>query len=105
MPPEAAAVWSRETSDRAAAAAGGNPPLLVAVDQEGGPVRRLPDGPPRDSPAQMRTAGQAGTEGAATGSFLHWIGIDQANHLLARGKSMGLFKLSFRALYEERVSR
>src|SRR5204862_7835316 len=47
-----------------------------AVDQEGGPVRRLRDGPPRDSPAQMRNAGQAGTEGAATGSFLHRLGIE-----------------------------
>jgi len=41
-----------------AAAAGGNPPLLVAVDQEGGPVRRLPDGPPRHAPAQVESAAQ-----------------------------------------------
>ena len=61
---------------QAAAAAGGNPPLLVAVDQEGGPVRRLPDGPPADAPAQMRDAAQAGAEGAATGSFLRRLGID-----------------------------
>src|SRR5439155_1695604 len=32
---------------QAAAAAGGNPRLLVAIDQEGGPVRRLPEGPPK----------------------------------------------------------
>ena len=31
---------------QAAAAAGSNPPLLVAVDQEGGAVKRLADGPP-----------------------------------------------------------
>jgi beta-N-acetylhexosaminidase len=61
---------------QAAAAAGGNPPLLIAVDQEGGPVRRLPDGPPRDSPAQMQSPEQAGAEGAAAGSFLHRLGID-----------------------------
>jgi beta-N-acetylhexosaminidase len=61
---------------QAAAAAGGNPPLLVAVDQEGGPVRRLPDGPPADAPAQMRSAAQARAEGAAAGSFLHRLGID-----------------------------
>jgi beta-N-acetylhexosaminidase len=61
---------------QAAAAAGGNPPLLVAVDQEGGPVRRLPDGPPSEAPAQMRNAAQAETEGAATGSFLHRLGIE-----------------------------
>jgi beta-N-acetylhexosaminidase len=61
---------------QATAAAGGNPPLLVAVDQEGGPVRRLPEGPPADAPAQMRSAAQAGTEGAGAGSFLKRLGID-----------------------------
>jgi beta-N-acetylhexosaminidase len=60
---------------QAAAAAGGNPPLLVAVDQEGGPVRRLPEGPPDDAPAQMRNAAQAAAEGAAAGAFLHRLGI------------------------------
>ena len=30
-----------------AARAGGNPPLLIATDQEGGQVKRLPAGPPR----------------------------------------------------------
>jgi beta-N-acetylhexosaminidase len=38
---------------QSAAAAGGNPPLLVAVDQEGGAVKRLPAGPPDLSPAAM----------------------------------------------------
>jgi len=61
---------------QAAAKAGGNPPLLVAVDQEGGPVRRLPDGPPRDAEAQIATAAQAGSEGAATGEFLSALGIN-----------------------------
>jgi beta-N-acetylhexosaminidase len=61
---------------QAAAAAGGNPPLLVAVDQEGGKVRRLPDGPPQDAPAHMRSAEQAAAEGAATGTFLQGVGID-----------------------------
>jgi len=61
---------------QAAAAAGGNPPLLVATDQEGGSVRRLPDGPPKDSPAQMTSAAQARAEGAATGSFLRPLGIN-----------------------------
>jgi beta-N-acetylhexosaminidase len=59
-----------------AARAGGNPPLLVAVDQEGGPVRRLPDGPPRDAPADIGSAGQAAAEGEATGTFLRALGID-----------------------------
>ena len=61
---------------QAAAAAGGNPPLLVAVDQEGGSVRRLPDGPPADAPARMPGTARAGAEGAATGSFLKRLGID-----------------------------
>src|SRR5262249_52445622 len=72
----AAAARSLVSRLQAAAAAGGNPPLLVAVDQEGGPVRRLPDGPPADAPAQMRNPARAGAEGAATGSFLKRIGID-----------------------------
>jgi beta-N-acetylhexosaminidase len=58
-----------------AAAAGGNPRLFVAVDQEGGPVRRLP-GPPEDAPAEMTSAAQAAAEGAAAGRFLRGVGID-----------------------------
>jgi beta-N-acetylhexosaminidase len=60
---------------QAAAAAGGNPRLLVAVDQEGGPVRRL-DGPPEDGPAGMTNASQAAAEGAAAGTFLRRVGIN-----------------------------
>src|SRR5580765_268455 len=71
-----AAAQSLVSRLQAAASSGGNPPLLVAVDQEGGPVRRLPEGPPADAPAQMRSAAQAGTEGAAAGSFLKRLGID-----------------------------
>src|SRR5207245_1132781 len=40
-----------------AAKAGGNPPLLIAVDQEGGQVKRLSAGPPDLSPPQMVTSG------------------------------------------------
>src|SRR5258706_1602978 len=40
---------------RAAAAAGGRPRLLIAVDQEGGPVKRIPWAPPTLSPAAMGT--------------------------------------------------
>lgn len=61
---------------QAAAKAGGNPPLLVAVDQEGGPVRRLPDGPPHAAEADVASAAQAAADGAATGTFLRALGID-----------------------------
>jgi beta-N-acetylhexosaminidase len=60
---------------QAAAAAGGNPKLLIAVDQEGGPVRRL-DGPPADAPAEITSAAQAAAEGAAAGRFLRGVGIN-----------------------------
>jgi beta-N-acetylhexosaminidase len=61
---------------QAAAAAGGNPSLLIAVDQEGGAVRRLPAGPPDLSAAAMGTAAKAGSEGVATGTYLKQLGIN-----------------------------
>jgi beta-N-acetylhexosaminidase len=66
-----------------AARAGGNPKLLIAVDQEGGEVKRLPNGPPTLSPPQMAATGNVGvaaSQGRATGSFLkHWgINVDLA---------------------------
>jgi len=60
---------------QAAARAGGNPPLLIATDQEGGLVKRLP-GPPDVAPAEMGTASKARAEGAATGAYLRKLGID-----------------------------
>jgi beta-N-acetylhexosaminidase len=60
---------------QAAARAGGNPPLLVATDQEGGLVKRLP-GPPDVAPADMGSAARARAEGAATGAYLHGLGVD-----------------------------
>jgi beta-N-acetylhexosaminidase len=60
------------------ALAGGNPPLLIAVDQEGGFVKRLPDGPPFESPAMMGRTGTVASVreiGRATGSYLHSVGI------------------------------
>ena len=62
-----------------AAADGGNPRLLIAVDQEGGAVRRLPYGPPDLSPAQIGAGGSpanARSEGSATGAYLRSLGID-----------------------------
>jgi beta-N-acetylhexosaminidase len=61
---------------QAAAAAGGNPPLLVAVDQEGGQVRRLPDIPPEDAPASITSVAQASSEAASAGTLLRRVGIN-----------------------------
>jgi beta-N-acetylhexosaminidase len=60
---------------QSAARVGGNPPLLIAVDQEGGAVKRLPSLPPSRAPAQM-TPGTARAEGAATGQALLARGIN-----------------------------
>jgi len=62
-----------------AAREGGNPPLLIAVDQEGGQVKRLPAGPPELSPPQMVATSKVATatrEGQATGSYLKRAGIN-----------------------------
>jgi beta-N-acetylhexosaminidase len=62
-----------------AASAGNNPPLLVMVDQEGGTVKRLPQGPPNVSPAQLGRSddeNQARDQGKATGSYLRGLGIN-----------------------------
>jgi beta-N-acetylhexosaminidase len=63
---------------QAAARAGGQPPLLIATDQEGGAVKRLPWAPPAGTPAQMAAAGPAATRsaGIATGRALRALGID-----------------------------
>lgn len=62
---------------QAVAKAGGNPPLLVAVDQEGGLVRRLPAGPPDESAAAMgrRDPARVRREGIRTGQYLSALGI------------------------------
>jgi beta-N-acetylhexosaminidase len=62
-----------------AASAGDNPPLLVMIDQEGGGVKRLKDGPPDSSPQQLGAAGDADAakeEGEKTASFLAGLGIN-----------------------------
>jgi beta-N-acetylhexosaminidase len=64
---------------RAAAAAGGQPPLLIAVDQEGGAIKRIPWAPPTLSAPQMGRIGRASVareQGAATGLALHRLGIN-----------------------------
>ncbi|HET8975985.1 MAG TPA: glycoside hydrolase family 3 N-terminal domain-containing protein [Solirubrobacterales bacterium] len=67
------------TSLQQAAADGDNPPLLVMIDQEGGDVKRLPNGPPELSAPQMGEDGDPDTaraEGEATGQFLEPLGVD-----------------------------
>jgi beta-N-acetylhexosaminidase len=62
-----------------AASAGHNPPLLVMIDQEGGDVKRLPQGPPSVSPAQLGQSGdedQSHDQGQETGSYLKGLGIN-----------------------------
>lgn len=61
-----------------AAAAGDNPPLLIAIDQEGGSVKRLP-GPPKQSAAQLGKQGDEDAtrgEGEDTGKFLSSLGVN-----------------------------
>jgi beta-N-acetylhexosaminidase len=62
-----------------AAAAGGQPAFLVAVDQEGGSIKRIPWAPPTISPPEMGRSGSASVargQGANTGTALHELGID-----------------------------
>src|SRR4029079_7659805 len=64
---------------QAAAKDGGQPRLLIAVDQEGGSIKRIPWAPPTLSPPQMGTDGRTSTarsQGAATGQALLGLGIN-----------------------------
>jgi beta-N-acetylhexosaminidase len=62
-----------------AARSGGNPPLLIAIDQEGGQVRRIPSGAPTLSPPRIAATGKvsvARSQGLATGRLLRRYGIN-----------------------------
>ncbi len=63
-----------------AAREGGNPPLLIAIDQEGGEVKRVPDAPPTMSAQQMgasaNPAAVARQQGRATGIYLRGLGVN-----------------------------
>lgn len=52
-------------------------PLLIAIDQEGGQVKRLP-GPPSISAASMGSAGrrESSSQGRRTGAYLHRLGVN-----------------------------
>src|SRR5206468_12955283 len=59
-----------------AAAVGGQPPLLIATDQEGGTVERIPWVPPTLSPPEMGAIGLTSTarsQGFAAGEALRGI--------------------------------
>jgi beta-N-acetylhexosaminidase len=64
---------------QSAARTAGRPPLLIAVDQEGGSVKRIPWAPPTLSPPQMGALGSASVaraQGARTGAALLGLGIN-----------------------------
>jgi beta-N-acetylhexosaminidase len=51
-------------------------PLLIAVDQEGGIVRRLAWAPPTEAPADMTSPSVARTQAEGAAAALHSVGID-----------------------------
>jgi beta-N-acetylhexosaminidase len=51
-------------------------PLLIAVDQEGGIVRRLPWAPPIEGPAYMSSPSVAHAQAAGAAAALRGVGID-----------------------------
>jgi beta-N-acetylhexosaminidase len=51
-------------------------PLLIAVDQEGGIVRRLAWAPPTEAPDQMTSTAVARSQAAGTAQALRSVGID-----------------------------
>jgi len=62
-----------------AATDGGQPPLLIALDQEGGSVKRVTWAPPTMTVPQMGQNGSAAvarSQGAATGATLRHLGIN-----------------------------
>jgi beta-N-acetylhexosaminidase len=59
-----------------AARLGHNPGLLIMTDQEGGEVKRLPDGPPAYAAAQMSNPQRAGYQGYQTGELLKRAGVN-----------------------------
>lgn len=63
---------------QAAAREGGRPPLLIAVDQEGGDVKRFSSAPPTRSPREMGAAGEgvAERQGGDTAAQLSPVGVN-----------------------------
>jgi beta-N-acetylhexosaminidase len=74
-----AALISLSAQLQKAAKDGGQPPLLIATDQEGGTVKRIPWAPPTMTVPQMGQLGLVATardQGQQTGSALHALGIN-----------------------------
>jgi beta-N-acetylhexosaminidase len=64
---------------RAAAVAGNQPKFIIAVDQEGGSVKRIPWAPPTLTVPQMGSLGSTSTarsQGASTATALRGLGIN-----------------------------
>jgi beta-N-acetylhexosaminidase len=75
----AASLRAITTRLQQAAAAGGQPPLLIAVDQEGGPVKTISWIPPTISPKRMGELGSsdvARRQGRRTGIALLDLGVN-----------------------------
>jgi len=67
---------ARVTSELQQAACMRGEPLLIAVDQEGGIVRRLAWAPPTEAPAEMSSAAEAQTQASDAATALRAAGID-----------------------------
>jgi beta-N-acetylhexosaminidase len=67
---------SAVTSELQQAACTCGEPLLIAVDQEGGVVKRLAWAPPTEAPADMQSPADAHAQATATASALGSLGID-----------------------------
>jgi beta-N-acetylhexosaminidase len=67
---------ARVTAELQQAACTRGEPLLVAVDQEGGLVRRLPWAPPTEAPAYMSSPSAAHAQASGAAAALHSVGID-----------------------------
>jgi beta-N-acetylhexosaminidase len=67
---------SSVTSELEQAACAHGEPLLIAVDQEGGIVRRLAWAAPTEAPADMKSPDVANLQAAATAAALRSAGID-----------------------------
>lgn len=76
----AAQLRALDRSLQSAAASGGNPPLLIAADQEGGSVKRVPFAPPWLAPGAIGGLGRPGPtaerEGRAAGRALLALGVN-----------------------------